>query len=70
MFDVGSSENGVIRSRMTLDGLPGLVWPKCIASQRWQVCLVWIKQGGSATLSAGGERVRWRDVIGEERYRG
>ncbi|WVZ75689.1 LOW QUALITY PROTEIN: hypothetical protein U9M48_023724 [Paspalum notatum var. saurae] len=49
VFDVGSSGNGVIESRRTLDGLPGLVWPKCTASQRWQVCLVWIKQGGSAT---------------------
>ena len=41
---------GVIESCSTLDGLPGLVWPKCTANQRWQVCLVWIKQGGSATV--------------------
>jgi len=52
VFDVGSSGNGVIESRSTLDGLPGLVWPKCTASQRWQVCLVWIKQGDSATLNS------------------
>ena len=41
------------RARRTLDELPGLVWPKCTASQRWQVCLVWIKQGGSATIVLG-----------------
>ena len=49
MFDVGSSELVLSRARRTLDGLPGLVWPKCTVSQWWQVRLVWIKQGGSAT---------------------
>ena len=41
-----------IGSSNALDGLPGLIQPKRTASQWWQVCLVWIKQGGSATKGA------------------
>ena len=44
-----SLEIGVIEGRRPLDGLPGLVQLKCTASQRWQVRLIWVKLGGSAT---------------------
>ena len=57
MYDVGFSGIGVIEGRRPLDGLPGLVWPKCTASQRWQVCLVWIKQGGSATAGIRADQI-------------
>jgi len=49
VYDVGFSGIGVIEGRRPLDGLPGLVQLKCTASQRWQVRLIWVKQGGSAT---------------------
>ena len=51
MCDVGSSGFGAIEGRRPLDGLPGLVQLKCTASQRWQVRLIWVKQGGSATMA-------------------
>ncbi|WVZ58469.1 hypothetical protein U9M48_008743, partial [Paspalum notatum var. saurae] len=37
VYDVGSSEIGVIEGRRPLDGLPDLVQLKGTASQRWQV---------------------------------
>ena len=49
VYDVGFFGIGVIEGRRPLDGLPGLVQLKCTASQRWQVRLIWVKLGGSAT---------------------
>ena len=53
-----SREMVLSRARRTLDELPGLVWPKCTASQWWQVCLVWIKQGGSTTWIGALEKLK------------
>ena len=45
-------EIGVFEGRRPLNGLPGLVQLKYTASQRRQVCLIWVKQCGSATQIA------------------